>query len=310
MKFCPVLLSGAILASSGLLNADARYQGATFRAGTHVVTIDVSVRRQKSPVLGLTAADFELLDNGVPQLIETQSVDTVPVDVTVIASAYDAQFWGTRVAGNVASFAGWLRPIDRLRLISYARDVREVVALQTAAQWKSDGIVDAIWQREDGVDPRHDPARNGHSLFDALLLALARPPELGRRHLVVPFCYQVEFGSALSDGPFLESLAGRTDALLQVAFWTGRMPGAPYDTTQGQYVRQTLRAAAEATGGTLNDVSAGLGSFKTIFDNFRQSYVLQYTARGVPTGGWHTISVRLPKFPQYVVQARKGYMGR
>jgi hypothetical protein len=53
-----------------------------------------------------------------------------------------------------------------------------------------------------------------------------------------------------------------------------------------------------------------MDAFKTIFDNFRQSYVLQYTVKGVPPGGWHTVSVRTPKFPQYTVQHRKGYMGR
>ena len=311
----PIVLSLAAAGACAGLLAQSHQQGAAFRAGTSVVTIDVSVRRQKAPVVGLTAADFELLDNGVPQAIESQSVDTVPVDVTAIVYANDAQYFGSELAGNVESLAGRLRSTDRLRLITYARDVREVVALTPADRWKSQGVVDAVWQREDGVDPRNDPARRGQSLFDALFLALAKPPEVGRRHLVVPFCYQAEFGSALGDGRLLEAVAGRTDALLQVAFRTGRMPGAAYDSTGGQYVRQTLKAAAEATGGALNDVSAGWGSnnldaFKMIFDNFRQSYVLQYTAKGVPPSGWHTISVRTPKFPQYTVQHRKGYMGR
>jgi hypothetical protein len=126
---------------------------------------------------------------------------------------------------------------------------------------------------------------------------------------------QGESGSTLADGGFLQQLASRTDSLLQVAFLTGRTAGIPYDSTHGQYHRRTVKATAEATGGSLNDVSAGLGqrnvgSFKEIFDNFRQSYVLRYTVKGVPPGGWHTVSVRTPKFPQYTVQHRKGYMGR
>jgi hypothetical protein len=251
----------------------------------------------------------------VPQTIDSQSVDTMPVDVTTLVNLYDAQYFGNGQAANLSSIAGWLRSTDRLRLISYSRDVREVVALTPADRWTSDGLLDAIWKREDDVDPRHDPARRGRALFDALFLALSKPPELGRRHLVVPFCEQGDSGSVLADGRLLEVLAGRSDALLQVAFWTGRTPGVSYDSTPGQYVRETLKAAAEATGGSLNDVSAGLGqrnlgSFKEIFDNFRQSYVLRYTVKGVPPGGWHTVSVRTPKFPQYTVQHRKGYMGR
>src|SRR5688500_20172103 len=40
---------------------------ATFRSGTDAVTVDVSVRDGARVVTGLRAADFEVLDNGVPQ---------------------------------------------------------------------------------------------------------------------------------------------------------------------------------------------------------------------------------------------------
>lgn len=309
MRLSALLMSGVLCMGSSPPIVQATPQGATFRAGTQLVTIDVSVRRQNAPVVGLTASDFELLDNGVPQSIESQSVDSVPVDVTLLVSVHTSRVLGSRMSSDMSRIARLLRPTDRLGLISYARDLRQVVPLQSPNRWPS-GILDAIWRREDGVDPRHDPKMRGSSLFDAVFLALARPPELGRRSLVVPFCEGGDARSTLADGRFLEALAARTDALLHVAFMTGRTPGLPSDSTPAQYVRHTLKAAAEATGGALTDVSLGLGSFNMIFDNFRQSYVLQYTVKGVPPGGWHTISVRTPKFPQYTVQHRKGYMGR
>ena len=42
----------------------------TFRATADVVSVEVSVRRDKRSVVGLTAADFDVLDNGVQQQID------------------------------------------------------------------------------------------------------------------------------------------------------------------------------------------------------------------------------------------------
>ena len=55
-----------------------------FRAGADVVSVEASVRRERRPVIGLTAADFELLDNGVPQEITDVNYEKLPIDVTVL----------------------------------------------------------------------------------------------------------------------------------------------------------------------------------------------------------------------------------
>ncbi len=53
-----------------------------FRAGTDVVSVEVSVRRDRRAIVGLKAADFELLDNGVRQDISGVSYEQLPIDVT------------------------------------------------------------------------------------------------------------------------------------------------------------------------------------------------------------------------------------
>jgi hypothetical protein len=64
--------------SGALQVAQSQPQEPVFRAGTDIVALDVSVRRRNQTVTGLTARDFELLDNGVPQRIVVERAETVP----------------------------------------------------------------------------------------------------------------------------------------------------------------------------------------------------------------------------------------
>jgi hypothetical protein len=76
--------------------------------------------------------------------------------------------------------------------------------------------------------------------------------------------------------------------------------------------RSALDATVKAAGGLVIDARLGdtLPSlFKRVLDDFRQSYVLRYTPRGVTPGGWHDVVVTVPKRPDLVVRARKGYEG-
>jgi len=41
-----------------------------FRSATELVSVDVLVTDGRSPIAGLTAADFELTDNGAPQTVK------------------------------------------------------------------------------------------------------------------------------------------------------------------------------------------------------------------------------------------------
>jgi VWFA-related protein len=290
-----------------------------FRAGTDLVTIDASVRLRNAPITGLTARDFELLDNGVAQAIELQSTDTVPVDVTVLFGQYQTRDMpGQRLASDLAKIAEWLRPIDRLRVITFAGDVREVFPMEgprTSERKELPNVAPSQFRAklllaQGDLNSRQDPRLRGESLFDALLLALARPAELGRRHLVVVFSWNSGTGSVLADGNFLQTVASRTDALLHIAFSWGRTEGIAADSVPGQYARLALADAAAATGGAIHNASNGVGAFKSIFEDFRQSYLLRYTATGAPPGGWHMVVVKTPGFPAYEVRARKGYMGR
>ena len=55
---------------------------------------------------------------------------------------------------------------------------------------------------------------------------------------------------------------------------------------------------------------AALGTtFLRVLDEFRQRYVLSYTATGVAERGWHTIEVKL-RGQSGEVRARRGYFAK
>ena len=80
--------------------------------------------------------------------------------------------------------------------------------------------------------------------------------------------------------------------------------------------RQAWRAAygamddaVRATGGSLHHVRTGADAFQRILDEFRSSYVLQYTPRGVDRPGWHEIDVKVTRSGSFGIRARRGYEG-
>ena len=59
-------------------------QQPVFRAAVDVARIDVSVMNGLSPVVGLTRDQFVVTDNGVVQSVEAVSMDTAPLDLTLV----------------------------------------------------------------------------------------------------------------------------------------------------------------------------------------------------------------------------------
>ena len=309
----------------------------TFRAGTDVVMVDVSVRDGKTVVTGLTAADFVLTDNGVRQQIESVEATSVPIDVTLVVdvSGNPGMAWRTAakasevaavVQREVSQVAGILRPMDRLRLVTIDRYVRQVWpflpvnALPPVRGLEGDGLA---------------------STFDALAAVLLHPVGPARRHVVIARTKGVDTMSAVNAGA-LGAIAAKSDArfhlvLMEEALtndgearaWQCREIGQCWPTVRSwiphkswliddsDFHRVTtngllVKAGVEATGGAWHQ-AAGLsvpsltGTFKATFDDFRSSYMLRYTPQGVTRSGWHTINVTVPGRRALDVNARRGY---
>jgi hypothetical protein len=243
-------------------------------------------------VSGLTAADFELLDNGVAQRVESMSIEAVPIDVSIAvdtSSSVLGDFGGFK--DDVKRFARMLRPVDRVRVVSFGTGVQEVVPMQPAT---SPLTLDAL-------QPGGATSSN-----DGLFYALLWPSDVDRRHLVIAMTDGVDTLSTLSSASVV-NVASRASAVFHVILVDGLAP----TTTWERGSREAVVEAAKQTGGAVHDRGRASADFKRIFDDFRASYVLRYTPEGVPRDGWHDLTVRLnrPDAATHTIRARRGYWG-
>jgi VWFA-related protein len=277
----------ALACVAGLAASVAAQQQPVFRGGVAGVSVPVSVRKGNAPVAGLTAADFEVFDNGVRQRIDAFTVEALPVDVTLLLHI-SRSIAGHRLEWlrtSVREVPGLLKPEDQTRLISVQHFLRELT-LQ---------------------DVETLVAKGGTALYDALAASLMRPSRADRRQLVVAFTTGVDTISILGLDA-VEALSALTDAVVHVVVPVNGSTSA----------RRALLADAAPlnnlvtrTGGHIfpADTDAPIGgAFKGAIEEFRTSYVLRYVPEGVSPGGWHEISVTVRGGP-YEIRARKGYGG-
>lgn len=297
-SFCLTLCICSCLAVC-LAIADAQV---IFRARTESVAISASVKRGNAPVANLTAGDFRLTDNGVPQSIDAVTIESVPLDVTLFMDTSGSTAGALdRMKSNVVSIARMLRPDDRFRLLTIGLSVETPVP----------------WQRAGSPITLSMKAVPGISLiYDALFVALTHTPEAGRRHLIVAMTDGQDCGSLL-DGARVLDASGRSEAVLHWIYVSNQgefdplaIPAwcTPNDARETDFVAES----AARTGGDMHRSRFGdpaVRTFAQILDEFRQSYVLRYSAAGVKGPGWHTVTVQVPAQTGLTIKARSGYFG-
>jgi Ca-activated chloride channel family protein len=282
-----------------------RQPAPVFRAGADAVTVDVSVQRERRPVVGLKATDFELLDNGVPQEITEVAYERLPIDVTLLLDV-SASVTGDvldelrRALRQVRTDLG---PSDRLRLLTFNMRVHRLVDF-TAPPSDIDGALATL------------RAGGSSAVFDGLTVALAAPDAPGRRRLVVLFS-DGQDSSSITDADTLLDVARRTTPTVAIIL------ASPFSERQASLLRTTT-ALAPATVGALSERIAGetggivtavkpgetlSSKFRRMIQDFRSSYVLYFTPRGVERGGAHTLEVRVNR-AGVDVRARRGYLWR
>jgi VWFA-related protein len=334
------ILVAAVAAGAAILRGAAQTPAQppqTFRTGTDVVVVDVSVRDGDRAITGLSVEDFVLTDNGVRQQIASVEPSAVPIDLTLVVdtSGNARGAWDkppplskvlAEVQAEVSQITRVLRPDDRVRLLAIDRAVQQVWPMQSVPSQAPIRRLDF-----DGL-----PA-----LYDSLAAALIQPVEPARRHVVIARTKGHDAISSIN-AQAVREIAERSDALFHLVVserdadseaalsdfqcgnmglcWPTRRFWVPFErhlvnTTPGHPLMADGKAIADgaaATGGRLHQAAliaepTLTGTFKRAFEDFRNSYVLRYTPSGVARSGWHAIDVRVPRSRSYTIRARKGY---
>lgn len=276
-----------------LLGAPVIAQQPLFRASVSGVRVDVLATDSGRPLPNLTAADFEVLDNGVPQAIDAVIGDIEPIDV-LFALDRSASTRGEtliRLRESAAALLDALDPDDRAGLLTFNHMFQLPVPM---------GPVAPVRAALPAIEPEGSTA-----LLDAAATALALSAGGNRRTLVLLFTDGVDTLSWLPARTVTDTARGSEAVLYAVTLPERRGYASLLEAEEAQ-----LRGLAEATGGRLlraTDPSHLRDRFAEVLREMRARYVITFTPSSPDTPGWHALTVRL-KGKRGRVASRAGYV--
>jgi len=266
--------------------AAALVQATTFSSRVDVVRVDVLVIDNGKPVLGLTPADFEIVDNGVAQQVELVSFDQVPLNV-VLAFDMSNSVEGDRrdrLLTGAGALLGGLKADDQAALVTFSHVVNRGAKLTRDVASVRAALADA-----EGVGDT--------ALIDGTFAGMMVGESDVGRGLLIIFSDGVDTSSWLPPSSVLD---------------TARRSGiVAYAVSVRSRIRPVfLEELTSLTGGRLFEVerTQNLDAiFLGVLEEFRHRYLVSYTPRGVSRTGWHQLEVRV-KGRRAAVKARPGYL--
>lgn len=265
---------------------------AQFRTGTETVEVPVTVLHKRNPVAGLAAADFRLLEDGKPVKITDASVDSRPLDVTLLVDTSEsaALSWTKADAGIAAAAARvqrLLRPDDTLAIYRFAETSERV-----------------------GVDAPPVTPRGQTAIFDTILETLLEKPR-SARSITIALTDGLDTASLVPRG-ITRAVADRSDAVIHVVVLSlqTRYSNFGYWFTGDGFSEfsKDLSDLATRTGGrflVVDKEDAFIPTLAALLEQARTRYYLRYTPPNV-TPGWHDLEVSTT-VKGHEVTHRRGY---
>lgn len=282
--------------------ASAQAPPPTFTVGVEGVYVDVFVTDGTLPVVGLTAADFELKDNGVRQPVELVAVESLPLTTFLVldtsGSVAGEKLLRLQAAGR--ALLGGMRTGDEACLVTFDQEVKVRVP-------------------PTGDRPRLERALGGilpggsTALYDALYSGALLASGRGRSLLVL--FTDGEDNLSWLDAAQLRRVLLESNVLVQAVGIVPKeeptsFPGARNDRepAEAPHIR-TLRHLAEVTGGRFWAASAPdrlAEAFLAILEAMKARYILRFEPDRVRQEGLHQLEVSLVR-RRGKVQSRKAY---
>ena len=213
----------------------------------------------------MTAADFELLDNGVAQAITDVTYEKLPIDVTVLLDV-SASVTGSaldELRRALRQLRTDLGARDRLRLVTFDMRVRRLVDFTDPAAATDTALASL-------------GAAGSSAVFDSLAVALTAPVPPGRRQLVVLFS-DGQDSSSISDADTLLDVARRSTPTVAVVLASASRQ------RPASLLRTSSKLAAATIVGLADQIAGDTGGFVVAVDSRRQPHVdVPASPRAVP----------------------------
>ena len=223
----------------------------------------------------LSAADVVVLENGVPQVIDSFEEALAPISVSMVLDTSGSMRRAMTTAQAAArSFVTALRPTDPLSLVRFS----DTVVVEHEFSERRQTTLDAIDRLQ---------ATGGTALFDALHASIATLSKRdGRRAIVL-----------LSDGRDENNPGtgpGSQHTLADVLAVLRESNTTVYAIGLGTNVdREALERITAMSGGSASfpvDATALEGEFRRVVDDLRRRYLLVYTStNSVRDGAWREV---------------------
>lgn len=298
------LVVGILLSATALAS-----QRPIFKSRVDLVRVDLLVVRGGQPVAGLTADDFEVVDNGVPQDVERVSFEEAPIDVLLVFDN-SRSVAGPRLLHLVEAgqaFLGGLGSGDRAGLLTFSQQMRLEAEIT--------GNLPSLQRALDGLT-----AAGSTALLDAVYAAAMVPGRGEARQLILLFSDGIDNTSWLTTADVVKVVRESDAVIYSVSVKTsdpaglsstptfvlpsriGATPGPEPNT-------KLLETLATETGGRLFFAEASdrlRELFTRILHEMKVRYLLTYYPQGVEREGWHTLQIRLKKMSGEII-TRRGY---
>ena len=275
------------------------------------VRIDVTVTDDGRPVLGLGPRDFEVLDRGVPQVVQSSrspehlsvvfALDT-SASITAGRMEFSRQWHETpenfdQLLAAVRAVVARLKEGDEVSLITFSGRLRLAVPPTTDMQQ----IEDAIENPERLVGPS---ARIRTTVWDAAVAAAALAIGRPGRSIVILLTDGTDNASWLSQSDAITAAqrAGVTVDLISVPRTYDTLDEDPPGSWDVDAISE--RTGGEALSARDRDLSRKIADRLTVL---RSGYILTFTpAPSTSSEGWHPLEVRL-RGRAGTVKTRAGY---
>ena len=280
--------AAAIAVSVGLATAIVHAQNPSFSSKIEAVRVDVLVTERDSaqPIMGLTADDFEITDNGVKQKVDLVSFEQIPLNVILALDMSDSVA-GDRLEHLRGAGGGLLNALktgDQASLVTFSHQVVRPAPLTTNVR--------PVRQALDQVS-----GSGGTALADAIYSGLMIGESDAGRGLLIVFSDGLDTSSWLTADQVLDT-ARRSDVVVYGV------------SVQSNIKPEFLRDLTHVTGGRLYEIekTANLSAvFLSVLEEFRNRYLVSYTPAGVAAKGYHRLDVNV-RGRRVAVKARPGYL--